>query len=113
MSTHSFNQFIFQNKSTSINDGEIYTNSYGDAITIGIYGTSSSFEVVFEGKVNEESNWVPLQFANLTTLDLKNSCTDIDTIWNASIAGIQFFRCRIQSINNGDISVVGNIISFY
>lgn len=104
VSTHNFH-----NQSTQATDGEILKNTQFEEITIDIQGTSTDFEVIFEGKVDENSEWTSLMFGNLTDLSLNDRTTKLNTKWNNDISGFNFLRVRIVSISDGYLTVVGRL----
>ncbi|MDV3428193.1 MAG: hypothetical protein LIR50_14435 [Bacillota bacterium] len=101
--------FIFHDHSDTVNDGEIFINPNTEEITIDITGTAQSFEVIFEGKVNNDSEWSPIMFGNLNDLSLDTKATKLNTQWQNEISGYGYFRVKITNISGGYLTIKGRL----
>lgn len=105
-------RFIFHKQSIQISEGKTLANAINDSFeeaTIDIQGTAQSFEILFEGKVDENSEWTPIMFGNLTDLSLSATVTELNTKWNNNISGLAYLRVRIISISGGYLTIVGRL----
>ncbi|MFC0903898.1 hypothetical protein ACFHWD_04230 [Clostridium sp. MT-14] len=101
--------FTFHDKSIEAIEGNIFSNSEYEEITIDIQGTASSFEVIFEGKVDSNSEWSSIMFANLTDLSLNTKATELNSKWNNNINGLFYLRVRITNITDGYLTIIGRL----
>ena len=87
---------------------QYFTNSKSEIMNIEISGTSTDFQIIFEGKVKE--HWRPVMAVNLEDLSYSTSASNFTGIWQLSLIGLNFVRISVVSIVNGNVTVVGRVV---
>lgn len=90
-------------------EGDFFaTTPTSSIMNLEISGTSTNFQVVFEGMVDSE--WRPRSAVNLATMEFGTTASDFVGTWELSLVGLNFVRVRLDSIANGNVSVVGRVV---
>lgn len=76
--------------------------------TLQVTGTFTSLKLYVEGRCNTAGDWIKLAFIDQTDYILTDGATGITAkgIYEASVAGINQYRVRSESIAGGNVSVV-------
>jgi hypothetical protein len=103
---------IFHKDTNNISYGEeltILPNS--SFVNVDISGTASGFLIKFDGKIDNDSEWRLINGVNLTTMDLLNSTTTLNSIYQFDLTGLFKFRINIESITSGTVTAIGRVVN--
>ena len=102
--------FEFHTGSTMVGDGNVLNVESGvNIVNIEITGTSTDFVVEFYGKIFE--NWHRISAINLTNFNVCSTCNSINSLVQIDLTGLIELKATITTINNGNISVVGRVVT--
>lgn len=102
--------FVFHDKSVEVGSGEVLTVSSGvNLVNISIAGTSTDFAVKFYGKIFED--WYSISAINLKSFNLCSTCNSINQLLQIDLTGLTEFKVELDSIENGNITVIGNVVT--
>jgi hypothetical protein len=103
--------FIFQDKATTIGNGNTYVNSYdAETLQLEITGTATSFTVVFKEQT-VSGNFYSTLVTNRQDYSIVNQTSLKDSTWEVSIKGLVGFRVIITAISGGNLTVSGRVVN--
>lgn len=98
----------FYTSATTVGVGAEYIiNDISSKINVEIIGTALSSNIIFEGKVKD--SWTSISAQNLTTLAFASFTSGKNEVWQVDLTGLSGFRCRIETISGGNLSVSGKV----
>jgi hypothetical protein len=103
--------FIFQDKATTIGNGNTYINSYdAETLQLEIMGTATSFTVVFEEQT-VSGNFYSTLVVNRQDYSMVSQTSLKDSTWEIGIKGLVGFRVKISTISGGNLTVSGRVVN--
>lgn len=107
---------VIQNKAQFFEDvntsktSKIFVNPLADVLDLQVQGEFSAVELVIEGRLNKDSEWVSLAGINLSDFSIAANGLTKKGIYEFSVIGVREVRARVSNLN-GTISVFGYFIS--
>jgi hypothetical protein len=106
MANGGIDKIYFHEAESTINIGEEWWVSLGaSTINIVVTGTATSFEMNFEGKLDE--TWSKVMGVRLDNLSLSDKADTKEKIYQVDLTGIEKFRCNLTSVTGGNVTVYG------
>jgi hypothetical protein len=104
--------FTFHSGSTITSIGNIFGVKLNSSLmNIEVSGTSTDFVLNFEGLVTDGGDWKAVKCSNLATWAGAITTSTKDYIWQFSLEGFVSVRVKLQSIANGNVTVIGRIVN--
>lgn len=110
MSNRPIEVFTFQDSVNASQDGEILSVNTGSrTVNIEVTSTSTDAVVNFEAQFTSDT-WHPVNGIDIETFNLFTSIST-SGVYQVDLTGVKKLRCRLSDITNGEVSVVGKVVS--
>ncbi|MDM5298079.1 hypothetical protein QUF51_07900 [Bacillus pumilus] len=100
--------FVFHEKSVSPSDGESLEVKHYQKLAITITGTSTSRKISFVGITNDDQE-IELGGTQLSDYRITTGTEGTNEAWEFSIFPFRKVYFRLEEVNNGDVSVFGEV----
>jgi len=103
------NHQYIQNEQTIISTGEFINVSNADTLVISIFGTSTSFALLFQGSLDG------INYFNISGIKLSNpmafstTTSVIGEAWEFDVSALGYYKANLNAISNGSITVIANV----
>lgn len=110
--------FVFQDQATLNNDGNEWIVEQelsnlavlsSDTIVIDINGTATSGTTYFELKVTPDGDYYPTAGVRTSDFKLATNTTGINEAWMFDVSSYYSFRCRVNDVSGGYITIKSRI----
>jgi len=100
---------LIQNAQTKVSTGDYINVTNSDDLVISVYGTSTSFTLLFQGSL-DNINYFGISGTKLSDpMAFSASTSSLSEAWEFDVSALASFRTSLTVIGNGNVTVVANI----